>query len=541
MLVMRTVSVALLCGLLSCPQTGLAQAAGSSAEAPATAGPRFDVWEYRVEGAGRIARDTIERTVYPFLGPAQSIDDVEQARVALEKAFRDAGYGTVLVDLPEQDVVDGVVRLAVVQGAVETLRVTGSRYFSLGRIKSKVPSLAKGQVPYLPQVQKELRQLNLASSDRAITPVLRPGRTPGKLEVELKVEDELPLHASLELNDRYTSNTERLRLNANLSYDNLWQREHSLALGYQVAPQAREEVEVFSGTYAFRPFDGDTTLTLYGVKTESDVAAIGTLGVVGTGTIAGARATLPLPPLPGHAALVHNLSFGLDYKDFGETIELLGADTLNTPISYSMWSAHYGGTLFGKKSRTTYGLGLNLALRGMGNTGKEFENKRFLSKPDFFYLVASAAHARSLPHEFELFGSFDAQLADSPLISNEQFAMGGVQSVRGYFESQQFTDNGIRGSLELRTPDLVPPVLPSFSAWIDSFRLHAFVDGATGNVKQALPGQDDAFTLWSAGLGFRLVALNDLAADFDWAVPFEPAGVIADGESRVHFNVIYGF
>lgn len=496
--------------------------------------PRFDVWEYRVEGSTVLEQQVIERTVYPFLGPEKTIDDVEAARQALEQAHRKAGYGTVLVDLPEQDVVEGVVRLSVVEGKVERLRVTGSRYFSLGRIKSGVPALAEGQVPYLPEVQRQLAKVNMASADRAITPVLRPGRTPGKLEVELKVDDELPFHASLEMNDRFTNNTERLRLNADLRYDNLWQREHAASFSYQVGPMDRSEVEVFSGTYAFRPFDGDLMLTGYAVKSASDVAAIGTLGVVGDGTIGGLRATLPLPQ---RKRLVHNLTFGLDYKDFGESIELLGADTLNTPISYSLGSVNYGGTHFGTGARTTYGVGVSFALRGLGNTTKEFENKRFLSKPNFAYLTANASRQQELPWGTELFAGVDAQVSDSPLISNEQFAMGGVMSVRGYLESQQFVDNGIRGSVEFRSPDYGTKLVD----WLDFLRAHVFVDAATGNLKNALPGQIDSITLWSTGIGFRLAAFEALNAEFDWAVPFEDSNTIEDGESRVHFTVRYGF
>jgi hemolysin activation/secretion protein len=528
----------LLCGILGlvASPAGAVEEGTVDAQAAqvAEAGPRFDVWEYRIEGSTVIPRETIERTVYPYLGPQKTIDDVEAARAALEKAHRDAGYGTVLVDLPEQDVVGGIVLLSVVEGKVDRLKVSGSRYFSLGRIKSGVPSLAEGQVPYLPDVQKQLQKLNMASQDRAITPVLRPGRTPGKLEVELKVKDELPVHASLELNDRFTNNTERLRLNADLRYDNLWQREHAASVGYQVAPQNREEVEVFSGTYALRPFDGDTMLTFYGVKSASDVAAVGTLGVVGDGTIGGVRATLPLAQ---RKRLVHNLTLGFDYKDFGESIDLLGADSLNTPISYSLWSASCGGTHFGEQARSTYGIGVNFAQRGLGNTTKEFENKRFRSKPNFAYLIAYGSHVRALPHGMEIFGGFDAQVADSPLISNEQFSIGGVQSVRAYLESQAFTDNGVRGSIEFRSPDYGPRI----HDWLGMLRAHAFIDAATGNIKNALPGQIDALTLWSAGIGFRLAALDSLDAEFDWAVPFESSGTIEDGESRVHFTVRYGF
>ena len=85
-----------------------------------------------------------------------------------------------------------------------------------------------------------------------MTPVLRPGKTPGTVEVDLKVKDELPLHGSLELNDRYSTDTSRLRLSAMLRYDNLWQKEHSFSLQYQTAPEKPGEVKVWSGTYLAR-------------------------------------------------------------------------------------------------------------------------------------------------------------------------------------------------------------------------------------------------------------------------------------------------
>ena len=81
-------------------------------------------------------------------------------------------------------------------------------------------------------IQRQLADLNRQTPDRAITPVLRAGRYAGTVDLELKVEDELPFHGSLEVNDRYTADTTELRSSLTLGYDNLWQRAHTASLQY---------------------------------------------------------------------------------------------------------------------------------------------------------------------------------------------------------------------------------------------------------------------------------------------------------------------
>ena len=160
----------------------------------------FDVLEYRVEGNSMLPPITIERVLYPHLGQGKKIEDVEKARAELERRYRDAGYPTVLVDIPEQDVSASVVRLRVTEGRVDKVRVTGARYYSQGRILEKFPALTQGKVLYLPDVQKGLAEVN-RTAGRRVTPILRPGKTPGTVEIDFRVDDTLPLHAALELDD----------------------------------------------------------------------------------------------------------------------------------------------------------------------------------------------------------------------------------------------------------------------------------------------------------------------------------------------------
>lgn len=498
--------------------------------------PRFDVWEFAVEGNHTIARTSIERAVYPFLGPQRTVEDVEKARLALEKLYRDAGYGTVMVNIPEQDVEAGLVRLEVVEGRIDRLKVTGSTYFSPEQIRDSVPSLQPGSVPELPVVQKELAALNAASSDRRITPILRPGRDPGTVEAELKVDDKLPMHGSLEANNEYTRDTTHTRLSANISYDNLWQRQHSALLGYQTAPEETDDVTVYYGTYTARLPDSPWLVSGYLVDSDTDVATVGTLGVIGQGQIGGLRFIRPLPALAGG---FQRVTLGIDYKDFDESIALTGNQpSIETPIAYGVLSAGWGLTFPGEAGSTALHLTAAVGPRFMGNDPEEFATKRTGSKPDFAHLNVSLEHDRKLWGESQLRLSARAQFAGSPMISNEQFSIGGVSSVRGYLESEQFMDDGWSGQLELISPDWGRKLSSNVLA-----RMLVFVDAGGGSLQDALPEQDDNFFLWSTGAGLRLALWRKFTAEIDWAYPLEDAGEggIESGEDRWHFSTRYAF
>jgi len=499
----------------------------------------FDILEYVVEGNTVLPAQRIEEAVYPFLGEKKTIQDAEAARTALEKAYHDGGYLTVFVDIPEQEVTRGVVRLRVTEGRVERLRVSGSRYYSLGRIKEKAPDLAEDSVPYFPEVQKQLAAVN-KSADRRVTPVLRPGRSPGKVEVELKVEDQPPLHGNVEVNDRYSANTTRSRLNANLRYDNLWQRQHSLSLGLQTAPQDTNESKVLSATYVW-PRDNGHYLAAYGVVSESDVAAVGDVNVIGNGKIAGLRYILPLRARPGY---FHTLTLGVDYKDFDETVALLGADSANTPISYLPFSLGYEGTLQGERSTTQVNATLNFSVRGLADDTveclpgvfvNEFACKRFGGRANYAYLRLDMKHTRRFDSGWSLLGRLGGQVASGPLISNEQISAGGVDSVRGYLESNSSGDEGLSYGLELRTPSLAKQA----SEKLSELTLYAFAEGASLRIHDPLPAQTDRFNLLSAGLGMRFRGWGGVSGGLDLAYPFRDAGQVDAGDVRLHFRLGY--
>ena len=488
---------------------------------------QFDVFEYRIEGATLLPVTVVEQAVYPHLGEKKTLEHVEQARDALERAYHSAGYLTVLVNIPQQKVEGGVVRLTVTEAAVKRLRVVDSRYFSPADIKAAVPEVAEGNVPNFPEMQKQLASLN-RTADRRITPVLRAGKTPGTVEVDLKVKDQLPLHGSIELNSRQIPNTTLTRLSANVSWDNLWHRQHSLGLTGLITPENPDQSKVFSANYTMPMPSG--FLALYSVYSASDVASLGTLNVLGNGLIVGGRYILPLP---GSEKFFHTATLGVDYKDFGQSVNLIEGGNFNTPVSYMPFTVGWDGNWLGKRRTTKLGLSLNFHVRGLVGDEAEFANKRFKAHSNYIFLRGNFSHTETMRQGWGLTGRASWQIAAQPLINNEQSIVGGVTTVRGYFEVAALGDDSATGGLELFTPNYANYLHQA----IEEFRLLTFIDGGIVRVQQPLPGQLDHFNLAGTGMGFHLKGWKGLSADFAGAVALEDAGRTKAGDKRVHFLV----
>lgn len=487
----------------------------------ARAGARFDVLEYVIEGNSKLVDMVIERAVSPHMGEAKSVGDVEAARAALEAAYHDAGYLTVVVSIPEQEVAGGTVTLAVTEGAVDRLRVRGAEYTPVGDIKARVPELAEGNVPYFPQYQREMEALNRGARLKA-TPVLKPGRAPGAVAVDLEVEDSLPVGASLELNNRQSPNTTPLRLAANLRYDNLFQRNHSIALTLQGSPQAWSEVRVAALTYVMPVGNAGHALAAYAVSSNSALASLGGvagLGLAGDTTIAGLRYAMPLPSA---GTYLHSWSFGADYKNVKQLTNINGVPGVATPITYAVAVANYNGGWRGDGRSTqidaaatlglgTYGKGTGeyLALRGVGTATDTGASANFIT------VRGGLKHVETLGR-FSLSSRFDLHLASAPLVPTEQFFGGGVDSVRGYREGQRLGDAGWRYSIELRSPPLPVPQGSGFKA-----TALLFADGATLRTFEPSPPTPNITPsfrpLRSTGFGLRLVAPRGFSLDIDVA------------------------
>jgi hemolysin activation/secretion protein len=509
--------------------TRTANPEAEAAESQVSAASRLFIKEYRVRGVHKLRQIDVEGAVYPFLGSGRGPEDIEQARAALEKAYQAKGYQTVSVSVPPQRGAHGIIVLQVMESPIGRLRVHGSRYFSLEKIKEASPSLAEGGVPNFNAVTHDVVALNQLP-DRRITPSLKAGVVPGTVDVDLNVQDTFPLHGSVELNNRYSADTTPLRLNVSASYNNLWQLGHSLGGSIQVAPENINDVKVFSGYYVMR-FAEPSWLTLIaqGIKQESNVSTLGSIAEAGRGEVIGARAIVTLPP---RTDFFHSITFGFDYKHFNQDTTVLATTTL-APITYYPFSANYAATWTTKTSVTNANAGLTFSVRGLGSTAQELDLNRFKADSNFVYLRTDISHQHDLPGGFQFFGRLQGQVSDQPLVNSEQFAGGGLGSVRGYLEAETLGDNGFAGSVELRSPSFLPSKNPDANEW----RFYVFADGGYLTLIDPLPEQDSAFSLASVGFGSHIRLRNHFNGSVDVAIPLTSQTQTEAFDLRATFRV----
>jgi hemolysin activation/secretion protein len=134
----------------------------------------------------------------------------------------------------------------------------------------------------------------------------------------------------------------------------------------------------------------------------------------------------------------------------------------------------------------------------------------------------------------------DGQWASTPLISNEQFAMGGIGGVRGYMEGELYGDSGWRLTIEPRTPQVnIGMVDGDLPFWV---RASAFVD--YGEVYRLDPTPGSVFSsqqMLGVGSGFTANIGSHLDARLTVAWPLltdkaSPTGASA-GSVIVYFGI----
>ncbi len=602
-------------GLTPEPARDRKQLAATVEETPAD-GPFFEVRRYEVEGNTLLRPEIIAEIFAGAVGSEVSLSQIQSALGELQLAYRERGFATVSVSLPQQQLTDATVTVQVTEGVLADIQVLGNRHFSTDNVLRALPSLRTNAQLNSLIFQRELDLAN-QNRDRQIYPTIGPGPEPGTSALTLRVKDRLPLHGRLEINNHATPGTPEWRINASAQYNNLWQREHQVGLSYGFTPEAYKDKGVVSdyllnrplianyGAYYRLPFGAAESLedqisrsgafgydeatrqfrlpppgsrpdlTVFASASSSDTGVqLGPATIVSQTPLLtilsqdsgqnislneGVGARLSVPQTLDERRRF-SFSFGPDWKRYSlesfntnnfiittVVTNAQGSQTIESRVA-SPQPARRNGVQYlplfigGDFSMTdaggTFSASVGFSGNFVGGDGS-FAALSYSPRAGAQYGKATLALTRDQQvfRDWSLLLRANGQAATGPLISTEQFALGGVNSVRGYYEGDQYGDSGWLGSVELRTP-FISTRAPGWSGdWPVWVRGSVFMDYGEAYLLHPGAVSDARLQLW--GTGFGVSANVNHAVDLRIVVgwPLLETVNTSEGDPRAYFSL----
>jgi hemolysin activation/secretion protein len=153
------------------------------------------------------------------------------------------------------------------------------------------------------------------------------------------------------------------------------------------------------------------------------------------------------------------------------------------------------------------------------------------STGNWLAIVPAFSHDFIFHNDWVMMFRADGQWASQPLISNEQYGIGGVNSVRGYHEGQAYGDTGWRVSLEQQTAPYV--VGMAYDHTPLTIRGSVYMD--YGNAYLLDPqGRPGDVQLWGTGFGLTAAVGSHWQSRF--LVTFPLIGVSGVTQNQPYFN-----
>lgn len=491
--------------------------------------PTLRIERITFEGNSALTDAELTTVATPWLRRPLDSAEVRALRDALTLAYVQRGYRTSGARLLPLEA-NGTLRVRIVEGKLARVVVEGTRWVRPGYIARRLERGADAPLD-VGQIEHRIRRLQQDPRLESIHADLRPGAQLGESVLDVQVVERTPIQLQADFDNRLSPSLGEARGQVTLTHRSLLGFGDTLS----VAIDRTEGGGSIEGRYALPLNAYDTRIELQGRYSDNDLV----LGLGEELRIESDYWALDVSlhqPFEIHEGL--ELGFGVTGSLRESEIQFLGG--LNFPVPGApegparvaavrvVADALWRGTDHVLAIRSTGSFGID-AFRATRNAGTTPES-RFAS-----WLTQAQWVQRFRPLGVEFVVRGDLQLATDPLLTVEQFSLGGRNSVRGYRENQLVRDQGAVGSVELRIP-----------VWRDAVdgralvQLAPFFDiGRIWNVQSASESAEAPDTLASAGLGLRIHPTRQIRGEVYWGARLYDADVEEESlqDDGIHFRL----
>ncbi|MBU1726064.1 MAG: BamA/TamA family outer membrane protein [Candidatus Omnitrophica bacterium] len=457
-----------------------------------------------------------------------TMSELENLSNELEREYLKRGVIAAVL-IPAQEIKEEIVTLQVVEAKMGELKIPDHKYFKQSRL-SYYWKLKPGETMRFDKISKSLQLMN-KNPDRQVKSTLLAGEKPGTTDVMLDVKTHFPVHLTSSFDREGVVSTGRGRTGIGFRHDNLLGFDDILFGGYSFGTH-------FNGFYAFHslPINSDGLSLLYGYSNSKSMPK---------------KEFAPY----GIKANSDNISLSLHqdlYKKdvyLGEAYVEFDANDKTTWLNTGTYSRdrlrifRLGGSFVKREVGSVTSINPEIS-QGVDAFGASSRGNPLASrgaKSNFTKFNFGLQHKRALPFNLQVGYKLKTQVSSTKLTPQEEFSLGGIDSVRGYPAGDYLADNSVLNSVELLIPSIFIPKswrLPYSKSTIrDDTTLVAFVDYGHGNRRGALDFETKSMDLVGVGAGLRFNLFNQVLLRLEWGFPVGDRPLTQAGRSYFHFSV----
>lgn len=436
-----------------------------------------------------------------------SFPQVIEAASAITQYYNDNGYINSYAAPPEQTVINGAIKIVIIEGGLDTVQLVRESTRSRLRDHYICDRITRAATPLnINQLLDILRQLQLNPLIKRISAELVPGPRLESHILNIRFEEAKTLTASATLDNSRPPSVGSFRRRGQVTEANLLGLGDSLTVGYSNTDGSN--AFDFNYTLPLNPQDGTLTLA-YGTASSGVIEEpFKALNLLGDSQYFDLTFRQPI-----YKTASEELALSLTASRRESQTSILGFDYPLSPGADAEGKTRLSALRFGVEWEQLSDIEV-VALRGQLNLGLDILDATINPEsPDsrFLSLQLQSLWLRSLAPNTLLLLQGNLQFADRPLLSSEQFTLGGLGNVRGYRQDAFLRDSGAFASVELQYP-----ILGHYEAEWGLLQVTPFIDFGTG---WNTGDNADPQTLFSIGTGLRWSISNHTSITLYWGIP----------------------
>ncbi|VWB45177.1 membrane protein [Burkholderia lata] len=450
--------------------------------APATAdGPRISVSAFDIEGNHAIDAAPLHALLADLVGQALDFAALNEAAGRITAYYRKRGYALARAYLPHQDIENGVVRIAVVEGRYGQVELHNRSRVRDGVLRQPLGAVQAGDIVRGADLERALTLLDELPGVAA-KGTLRAGQQSGTTDLLIDVDPGPFATGSLEFDNFGDPVTGRYRATGAVTANS------PLRLGDQFSLRgltSNTNQQYYRAMYQVPVGPASTRIGVafsdMGYRLGKEMRP---LGYHGRASVRSAFVTQPLLRSRRASASTQVIYENKHLRDDYGVFELVSDKRVD------LWS--FVVTANSNDERLGGGRNVFSATLGIGRMSGNDPlgmNRFSHALGSFAKLNVNAMRLQALGSRLQLTTQFSAQLASRNLDSSEKFILGGPYGVRAYALGAGSGDQGWQASAELRY--LVAP----------GWQVSTFVDTGRMQINKQPWIRDELNTLQLSGTG----------------------------------------